>query len=172
MWKTRKMTKNLLPMEIILITHGTCSIISRIAPAYLSHQCPMGSTQKWSHYDQRMETHPCATWRIQIWSSAFLYYCSMMRTHHPWAQEQNVLESPPSVDYSECPLAIQNRTQKVTNDMNEGKIIYSNGHSENIFTNTQMPQNWRSGADWQLYEHVQASATLFVPKVFGKQKIP
>jgi len=95
-----------------------------------------------------------------------------MRTHHPRAQEQNALESPPSVDYSEFLLAIQNRTQKVMNDMNEGKIIYSNGHNKNIFTNTRMPQNRRSGADWRLYERVRASATLFVPKVFGKQKIP
>jgi len=39
------MTKNLLPMEIILTTHGTCLIISRIAPAYLSHNCPMGSAK-------------------------------------------------------------------------------------------------------------------------------
>jgi len=51
-------------------------------------------------------------------------------------QEQNALESPLPVDYSEFPLAIQNSTQKVTNDMKEGKIIYSNGHNENIFTNT------------------------------------
>jgi len=51
MWKTEKMTKNLLPIEIILITHGTCSIISRIASAYLSHNCPMGSAQKWSHHE-------------------------------------------------------------------------------------------------------------------------
>jgi len=41
-----KNRENLLPMEIILITHGTCSIISQIAPAYLSHNCPMGSAQK------------------------------------------------------------------------------------------------------------------------------
>jgi len=84
----------------------------------------------------------------------------MMWTHHPRAQEQNALESPPSVDYSEFPLAIQNRTRKVMNDMNEGKIIYSNEHNENIFTNTRMPQNRRSGADWRLYERVRASATF------------
>ena len=44
-----------------------------------------------------------------------------------------MLELPPSVDYSEFLLAIQNHTRKDMNDMNEGKIIYSNGHNENIF---------------------------------------
>ena len=83
-----------------------------------------------------------------------------MRTRHPRAQEWNALEFPPSIDYSKFPLAIQAYMQEVTNNMNKGKIIYSNTHNRNIFTSILMPKNRRSCAHWRLYERVRASATF------------
>jgi len=46
------------------------------------------------------------------------------------------------------------------NNMNEGKIIYSNEHNENILTSIWMPKNQRSNAHWWLYKCIQASATF------------